>query len=313
MYRFVTKRILMLIPTLLGISFIVFTIMSLTPGDPGRLILGNTASQESVDQLNEELGFYDPFIVKYANYVKDAVTGDFGNSYRNNKPVFEEIMLKMPITIKLVIIAMTIGICIGIPIGILSAVKQYSTADYMSTFLALFIASIPTFWLGFMCIIVFSLNLKILPSSGIETWKGYIMPSIILGIGQGAMIIRLTRSSMLEVIRQDFIRTARAKGVYENLVIYRHALQNALIPIVTVIGMSFARGLGGTILIETVFGLPGVGTLLVTAIRMKDIPLVMGGVLLLAMIFSLCNLAVDLIYGFIDPRIKSQYSSSKGV
>lgn len=311
MHRYVIKRILMLIPILLGISFIVFFIMSLTPGDPGRLILGNMASQESVNQLNDELGYNDPFFTKYFSYVSNAVKGDFGSTYRTNQPVVVSIQRRLPVTIRLVLFAMTIGICIGVPIGILSAIKQYSIADYLSTFMALFIASIPAFWLGFMSIIVFALKLGWLPSSGIETWKGYIMPSVILGIAQSAMLIRLTRSSMLEVIRQDYIRTARAKGVYENLVIYSHALRNALIPIVTVIGMSFAHGLGGTVLIETVFGLPGVGTLLVEAIRMKDLPLVMGGVLFLAMAFSITNLAVDLIYGFLDPRIKAQYSRSR--
>ncbi|HEX2979712.1 MAG TPA: ABC transporter permease [Anaerolineaceae bacterium] len=311
MYRFIAKRILIMIPIILGVSFIIFAILSLTPGDPGRLILGNNASQEAVDQMNEQLGFYDPFLVKYLRYVGNALQGDFGRTYRTNEPVFAEILLRLPVTLKLVSLAILIGILFGMPIGIMSAIKQYSLGDYVSTFMALFFASIPSFWLGFMAIIIFSLNLKILPSSGIESWKGYILPSLVLGFGQSAVLIRLTRSSMLEVIRQDYIRTARAKGVYENLVIYKHALLNALIPIVTVIGMSFASGLGGTILIETVFGIPGVGLLLVEAIRMKDIPLVMGGVLLLAVIFSLTNLLVDLLYGFLDPRIRSMYVAHK--
>ncbi len=308
MYKYVIKRILLMIPILLGITLIVFFIMSLTPGDPGRMILGQGATQEAVDKLNDEFGFYDPLPLKFGNYIIDILKGDFGVSYRTQRPVFDDLMVRLPTTLKLVILSLLIGTIIGIPIGILSAVKQYSALDVFSTFFALLIASIPTFWLGFMLIILFSLNLEILPSTGLESWKGYIMPVGIMAIGQAASLIRLTRSSMLEVIRQDYIRTARAKGVYEKIIVFKHSLRNALIPIVTVVGMSFARGLGGTLIIEKVFAIQGVGTFMFDAIGTKDIPVVMAGVIFLAAIFSLCNLIVDLLYGYLDPRIKAQYS-----
>lgn len=308
MQKYVLKRLLLIVPILLGVSIIVFLILNLTPGDPGRIILGPTATQEAVDTLNEKYGFYDPLPVKFFNYIKDAVMGDFGESYRSGQPVFEEIMKRMPITLRLLILSLFLGTLIGIPIGILSAVKQYSTLDITSSVFAMAIASIPSFWLGFMCILLFSVKLKMLPVSGLESWTGYILPVGIMAIGQVATMIRLTRSSMLDVVRLDYVRTARAKGVVEKRVIFVHALRNALIPIVTVIGTSFARGVGGTILIETVFGIQGVGTLMLDAINNKDIPVVMGGVLFLSAVFALCNLGVDLLYGFLDPRIKAQYA-----
>lgn len=309
MIRFIFKRILMMIPILLGVAFIIFTITSLTPGDPGTLILGPYADQASIDALNEKLGFNDPFPLRFAKYVIKAVTGDFGVSYRTSRPVFEDIFAKMPLTLRLVLISQIFSVFVGIPLGVMSAVKQYSALDFATTFLSLLFASIPSFWLAFMAIMQFSVKLKWFPVSGAEDMRGFVLPCLILGLSGAATLARLVRSTMLEVIRQDYITTARAKGTKERLVIFAHALRNALIPIVTVIGIGFAAGLGGSVLIETVFGLPGVGSVMVTAIQMKDIPVVMAGVLLLAAIFSITNLLVDLLYGFIDPRIKAKYKN----
>lgn len=308
MGKFILKRLLLMIPILLGVAFIIFSIMSLTPGDPGTLLLGMDAEPEAIRALNEKLGYYDPFFVKFFDYLKGVLVGDFGTSYRTGYPVFEEIFPKLPATITLVLFANAISLLIGIPLGILSAVKQYSLADILTTAFSLLLASIPAFWLGFMAILTFSLKLKYLPSSGIDSWKGFIMPCAIMGLAGAAGLARLVRSMMLEVIRQDYIRTARAKGVYERFVIFKHALRNALIPIVTVVGMGFARGLGGSLIIETVFGISGIGTAMIIAITTKDIPVAMAGVLMLASIFSVTNLLVDITYGFLDPRIKSQYA-----
>jgi len=306
--RYILKRLLLLIPILLGVTFIVFTIMSLTPGDPGRLILGQKVPQAAVDQLNHELGFDKPFLIRYVNYIVDAVQGDFGKSYRTSRPVFDEIFSRFPTTLKLALLGVITSVILGIPIGILSAVKQYSALDIISTVAAMLMSAIPSFWLGLMMIIFFSLKLGWLPSNGIGTWAHYVMPTLTLGVPSAASIIRLTRATMLETIRQDYIRTARAKGATEKIVIWKHALKNALLPVITVVGMSFGGLLGGTILIESVFSMPGVGMLMLNAIRMKDIPQVMATVILLAAPFCVIMLFVDILYAYIDPRLRARYS-----
>lgn len=307
MYKYVIKRLLLLIPILLGVTFIVFAIMDMTPGTPGRLILGQAAKQEAVDKLNDELGYNRPFLVRFVDYVSKAVRGDFGTSYMTQKPVFQEIFTRFPTTLKLAVLGVVCSAIVGIPLGILSAVKQYSGIDIISTTGALFMAAIPGFWLGLMLIIAFSLELGWLPSNGIGSWQHYVLPTITLTLPGAAGILRMTRSTMLETIRQDYVRTARAKGATEKIVIWRHALKNALLPVVTSLGMKFGAMLGGTILTETVFAMSGLGTFTVTAIRMKDIPEVMASVIFLAFLFCIIILIVDLIYAFIDPRIKAQY------
>lgn len=307
MHKYVGRRLILLIPILLGVTFIVFSIMALTPGDPARLILGQNAPQDAVDQLNHELGFDRPFLVRYVNYIKNAVQGDFGKSYRTDRPVFEEIFSRFPTTLKLAISGVMVAIMIGIPLGILSAVKQYSAMDLISTVSAMFMAAIPGFWLALMLILLFSLKLGLLPSNGIGSIKHYIMPTITLSLVSAAGLLRLTRTTMLETIRQDYIRTARSKGAEERIVIWKHALKNALLPVITVVGMNFGALLGGTILIEHVFAMPGLGTLVITAIRMKDVPQVMAAVLFLATLFCVIMLAVDILYAYIDPRIKARY------
>lgn len=311
MYRYVLKRLVLLIPIILGVTFIVFLIMALTPGDPGSLILGTSAPKDAIDKLNHELGFDKPFFSRFFSYISNALHGDFGKSYRTNKPVFDEIFARFPTTLMLAALGIMVSVIIGIPLGILSAVKQYSKLDIISTMIAMLMNAIPGFWLGLMLMIVFSLQLGILPSNGVETISGYILPTITLGVPSAAGIIRLTRSTMLETIRQDYIRTARAKGASEKKIIWKHALRNALMPVITVVGMDFGALLGGTILIESIFSIPGLGTLLLTAIRMKDIPQVMAAVIFLATLFCVIMLIVDLIYAYIDPRLRSRYVSCR--
>ena len=307
MYRYIVRRLLMLIPVMLGVSFIVFTIMYFTPGDPAKIILGERAPAAEVAALRTQMGLDDPFLVQFFNFIKNAVQGDFGRSLVTKRPVAEELFARFPATIQLAGSAVLIAVAIGIPVGILSAIKQYSVFDGVAMTLALVGVSMPNFWQGLMMIILFSVYLRWLPSSGYGTLRHLIMPAITLGTSSAALITRMTRSSMLEVVRQDYIRTARAKGLDESVVINRHALKNALIPVVTVIGLQFGYLLGGAVLTETVFSWPGVGRMMVDAIRQKDFPVVQAGVLLLALSFSLVNLLVDILYAYIDPRIKAQY------
>ncbi len=308
MHKYVIKRLLMLIPVILGVSFLVFFIMSMSPGDPARTILGENAPQESVDALREELGLNDPVIVQYVNYMKDLLHGDLGESYKSGRPVLGEIVSRFPATLKLAFWGMVFAVTLSIPIGIISATKQYSMIDSISMVFALLGVATPNFWLGLMLIIAFSLNLRWFPSGGMEAgWRSLVLPVITLGTGCMANITRTTRSSMLEVIRQDYIRTAKAKGVSHNKVINRHALKNALIPVVTVIGLQFGSLLGGAVLTEAVFSWPGVGTFLVNSIKAKDTPAVLGCVIVFSICFSIVNLCVDLLYAYIDPRIKSKY------
>jgi peptide/nickel transport system permease protein len=302
--KYISKRIIYLIPVLIGIVFLVFTIMYFSPGDPAKLILGDRAPEEQVAALRHELGLDLPYYQQLFNYIKNAIHGDFGNSYQLRMPVWDIIKLRFPLTLQLTTFTMLIAVLIGVPVGILSAVKQYSVIDAFSVIFALLMASIPAFWLGMLLMLLFSLNLGWLPSSGYEGVKWLILPSITLGFINCATIMRMTRSSMLEVVRQDFIRTARAKGATEKRVIFRHALKNAIIPVITVVGTAFGSSLGGAVVTETVFGLPGMGTQIITAIRQKDNPVVLASVIVIALAFSLVNLIVDILYTYVDPRIR---------
>ena len=305
MLKLIVKRILMLIPVILGIVFIVFTIMEFTPGDPARLILGEMAPQDQVDILREQMGLNEPFLVRYFNYIVNIAQGNFGRSYLSNIPVHEKIWALFPNTLMLASSGMMLSVLIGMPIGIISAVKQYTVVDSASIIFALLAASIPTFWLALMLIIFFSLNLGWFPSSGFSSLKHMVLPTITLAAYSAAAIMRMTRSSMLEVIRQDFIRTARAKGAREKRVIMKHALKNSIIPVITVVGVNFGLLLGGAVTTEMIFAIPGLGPAMVTAIRTKDNPVVLASVILIAVAFSIVNLIVDIIYSFIDPRIRS--------
>lgn len=307
MHKYILRRVLLLIPVMLGVSFVVFTIMFFTPGDPAKIMLGERAPAEEVALLRTQMGLDDPFIVQFFNFVKNAVQGDLGRSLVTKRAVAAEIWSRFPATLQLSAAAVLIAVLMGIPIGIISATKQYSTFDMVSMVIALLGVSMPNFWQGMMMILLFSITFRVLPSSGYGTLSHLIMPAATIGTSAAAVITRMTRSSMLEVVRQDYIRTARAKGLSERVVINRHALKNALIPIVTVIGLQFGYLLGGAVLTESIFSWPGVGRFMVDAIRAKDFPSVQGGVLMLALTFSIVNLAVDILYAYIDPRIKAQY------
>lgn len=308
MIKYVVKRLLLLIPVILGVLLIVFSIMNLTPSSPGRLILGIQASEEDVAKLDHDLGYDKPFAVRFTDYVVNALKGDFGKSYRTSRPVAEEINNRFPTTLRLAILAVITSVLIGVPLGVLSAVKQYSFLDLISTVTAMFMASVPGFWLGLMMMLLFSLKLGWTPVSGAESWSSYILPTLTLAIPSSASLLRLTRSTMLETIRQDYIRTARAKGVKEGHVIFRHALKNALLPLITSVGMHFGGLLGGTVLIESVFSFPGLGSKMLSAIRDKDVPMVTGCTVFLAVLFCLIMLVVDLLYAYVDPRVKARYS-----
>lgn len=308
MYKYVIKRLLFTIPVLFGAIFLVFTIMHLTPGDPGRLILGITAKQADIDALNHQLGVDQPFFVQFFNYIKDMLTQfDFGTSYRTGLPVFDEILARFPNTFWLALWSMILSSVVGIALGIVSAVKQYSVLDNTLTTLAMLFSAVPGFWLGLMLMLIFALQLGLLPSNGISDWTGYILPVVTLSLGGAATQMRLTRSTMLETIRQDYIRTAKSKGAPEKTVIWKHALKNALLPVITAMGMNFGASLGGAVIIETVFGVPGLGMLIVNSIRQKDTPTVMAATLFLAVLFCLVMLVVDILYAYIDPRIKAKY------
>ena len=300
----------MMLPVLLGISFVIFTMMYFTPGDPARMLLGERAEESVVEELREEMGLNEPFLVRYGTYIKGIVTeGDFGISYSTKRPVLEEILDRFPTTLLLATLSITLALLIGIVAGVIAATKQYSIFDNLATGLSILGVSMPTFWQGLMLIIVFAVWLRWLPASGFSGPRYWILPVLAIGPSTASTIMRMTRSSMLEVLRQDYIRTARAKGQTERVVIVKHALKNALIPIITVAGLSFGGLLGGAVMAETIFSIPGLGKMMVDAINARNYPVVQGGVLFVAIVVSLVNLAVDLLYAFIDPRIKSQYKT----
>ena len=308
MYKYIAKRLLMLIPVIMGVSFVVFFIMALAPGDTAKAILGEDATPEAIEAFNEKHGLNDPVPVRYVNYMLDLLHGDLGESYKSGRPVFSEIMARFPATLELSFWGMVLAVGVAIPVGIISATRQYSLMDSVTTVIALICTAIPNFWLGLMLIITFSLNLRILPSGGnTQGVSSLILPVITLATACLANITRTTRSSMLEVIRQDYIRTAKAKGVPQKKVINKHALKNALIPVVTVIGLQFGSLLGGAVLTESVFSWPGVGTFLINSIKAKDTPAVLGCVIIFSICFSIVNLVVDILYAYIDPRIKAKY------
>jgi peptide/nickel transport system permease protein len=306
----ITRRFFELLLLLIGISFLVFGSMHIAPGDPASIIGGPTASESDIAAIRDNLGLNDPFLVQYWDYLKGVFQGDFGYSYQTKQSVSEAIAVRFPNTLNLAIASMIVAVVIGLIAGIISALKQNSWLDVSSTVVALAGISIPNFWLGTILILVFAVNLQVLPVGGldapfwtIEGMKQLILPAITLGTGSAAMIARMSRSSMLEVIRADYIRTARAKGLKEKTIIWIHALKNSMIPVITVIGLNFGFLLGGTIITEQVFAINGVGRLMIDAIAARDFPMVQGSVLLVATLFVLVNLLVDIIYVFIDPRI----------
>ena len=309
MRRYIIKRLLLIIPILIGVSFIVYGILSMTPGDPGTSILGSSATQEQIDALNHDLGYDRPFVVRYVDYMYKLIFRmDMGESYRSGTAVWDDIMKKAAVSIRIAVNGMLCATIIGIPLGILSAVKQYSFLDFSTTTLSMILAAIPSFWLGMLLMYCFALKLGWFPSSGIDTWRHYILPMFAIGLPYAAYELRFTRSTMLEAIRQDYVRTCRAKGGEERVVIWKHALKNALLPVITVTGNNFGGLLGGAMITETVYSIPGLGIMLVNAIKTKDIPVAMGTTLFLAGFFCLIMVVVDLLYALVDPRIKAKYS-----
>lgn len=308
MVKYVVKRILILIPIMFAVSFIVYGILYLTPSDPARLMLGASAPESALEQLREELGLNEPFLVQYLNYMKGVLHGDFGVSYRSQQSVFLEIRARLPVTLKLAVSSIVVVTVVGLLLGVLSAVKQYKFIDKFLTVFSMCAASVPSFWLGLMLMLLFASRLGWLPSYGItDGWRSYVMPVIALSLPSLAEVIRMTRSAMLDTINQDYVRTARAKGRQEKGVIFGHALKNALMPVITVIGSNFGSLLGGSVVTETVFSLPGLGNMIVSSIRTKDVPQVMAGTLVIASMFCLILLVVDVAYTFIDPRIRTSY------
>ena len=306
MLKFIGKRLLWLIPICLGVSLIIFAIIDLTPGNPARLLLGESATEDAVAELEEELGLNKPFFTRYLDWVSGVFTGDFGISYRTREPVFDEVMARLPRTVKLAFLTSVLSVLFSIPLGILSAVKRGSALDNVSLVVSLILTSAPAFLVGLVFILIFCLWLGWFPATGVSTWKGYVLPGIAAALNYSAALQRMMRSSMLETIRSDFIRTARAKGCKEMRVIMHHALGNAILPVITLIGINFGWQLGGTIIIEQLFSIPGLGTLLLTSVNYKDAPQVMTSCVLVAILAALINLAVDIAYAYIDPRVKAQ-------
>jgi peptide/nickel transport system permease protein len=313
MYRFVIKRVLFLIPTILGVIFIILLTMNFTPGDPARALLGESAPQADVAALNHELGYDLPFTKKYVNYVKNMVVHqDFGTSYFTKQSVFDEIWPRYLVTIKLAFLGVFLAAVMGIPLGIYAAVRQYSLWDTIPSLMAFLLAAVPAFVLGMIFLFFFSLKLNWLPSYGMDTWQNYIMPGLAISIPPAAMNLRFTKSSMLESIRQDYVRTARAKGASERVVIWKHALKNALLPVITNIGLSLGSLIAGAVVAEKLFSIPGIGSLIVDRISYKDEPVIIAGTILIAICFTIVMLIVDLIYAWIDPRIRAKYTRTKG-
>lgn len=312
MYKYIAKRILMMIPVVIGVSLLVFTVLKLAPGDVARIVAGSEADDATVEEIRHELGLDRSYPEQYVRYMLGVVRGDMGESYITGKDVFTEIKGRIPTTFTLAFFGMLVSIVIGIPLGILSATKQYSVLDNFATVFALIGVSMPNFWMGLMFILFFSLWLGWLPSGGDGTIRGFIMPALVNGIGAVANLMRTTRSSMLDVIRQDYIRTARAKGVAERATIWRHAFRNALLPLITISGTTMGALLGGAVAMEKVFVIPGLGTLVQDALNRNDAPLVIGAITLMAFTFMMIMLVVDLLYAAVDPRIRAKYSGGRG-
>lgn len=311
MVRYILKRLLMLIPILVGVIIIIFTLKVITPGDPVDSLLDTNATEQQREDKREELGLNDPILVQFGNYIKGVIKGDLGNSYKTNSPVIQEIMPRLKVSLVLCIGSVILGLLIGLPLGVISALKKYTWIDSLVLTISMAFTSIPNFCIALVFIYIFSVILNLLPSSGITDIRGYILPMVVTGLGSMSSYTRITRSSMLEVLGQDYIRTARAKGQKESKITISHALRNSLIPIAASVGNQFGIQVGGALIIETVFGLPGVGKYVADAILARDYPSILGGVLILALLCTIINLIVDLSYMVIDPRLKQSLISSK--
>ena len=311
MLRYIGRRLLRLIPILLAVIVIIFTINFCTPGSPAISILGGSATPEKLAEVEHEMGLDRPYFVQLGEYLWNIITKfDFGTSYSFKRPVMEVIGERIGVTCLLGFLSVIVTVIIGIPIGIIAAVKQNRPVDYIATTIAVVLAALPSFWLGLMLILLFSVNLKVLPISGLGTPAHWILPVFTVAAFPLANIVRMTRSSMLEVIRQDYVRTARAKGLPQREVLAKHVLPNGMIPVATTVGMMLGLSMTGTIIVETIFNIPGLGTLLNTSINMYDYNLTQGIVVVCAVIICCANLLTDIVYAFLDPRIKALYTNS---
>ncbi len=308
MHRYIIKRLIMLIPVLLGVAFIIFAIMNVAEGDPVYSVAGPDATEEELDVLREEMGLNGSLIERYFRYIGKLLRGNLGTSYISQMDVMQLYLQRLPNTLRLASLAMVVAVLMSVPLGIIAAVNQNSWKDTLAMILALIGLSMPNFWLGLLLMLLFSLKLGWFPSGGSEGALSVVLPAITVGVGLAALLTRTTRSSMLDVLRQDYLRTARAKGVSERKVVMHHALRNALIPIITIFGVQFSNVLGGSVLAETVFAWPGVGRLVVDAIDQRDIPTVTGALIMTTMLVTVVNLVVDIVYAYVDPRIKAQYT-----
>lgn len=312
MTQYVARRVLAIVPVLFGISVLVFVLVHLIPGDVAQILLGTQATQEQIETLRRTYGLDRPLPLQYADWLSHVVRGDFGVSLRTSRPVLPDLVSRFGVTVQLTSLSMVIALLVAIPLGVASAANRGRRSDAISRVVALLGLSIPNFWLGTMLILFVSVVLKWLPPPGFVSlldnpWlaiQTLILPSLALGTAVAAFIMRMVRSSLLEVLRQDYIRTAHAKGLGEQVVLYRHALKNAFIPVLTVIGVQIGYLLGGAVIIESIFSLPGMGRFLLDSINNRDYSIVQGGVLFIALIFSVVNLLVDLVYGWLDPRIR---------
>ena len=304
MLSYLIKRLLSTIPVLIGISLLLFFMLRMLPGDPAQVLAGQMATPEEIENIRHQLGLDRPIYEQYVAYLSRLARFDLGRSARTQNPVTQEIWARLPNTLLLAVVAITLACLFGIPAGIISAVRPYSWIDYLVTTSALFGMSMPVFWLGLMLVVVFSVILKWLPAGGTGSWQNVILPSVTLAAFVVAFIARMTRSTMLETLSQDFTTTARSKGLQERVVVIKHAFKNAMIPIITVVGLQFGLLLGGAVLTETVFAWPGVGRLIVDSILARDYPVIQGAILVFGLLYIMVNLVVDLIYALVDPRIR---------
>ena len=307
MPKYILKRILILIPTIIGVSFVVFFLLYLSPGDAALASAGPNAPKETVEILRNKMGLNDPFLIQYGRFLKNLIFHfDLGTSYQSKTPVIEKILRVFPNTLKLAGVSLIFAIISGIILGIIAGINKNNIIDSLISFAGMIGLAMPIFWSGLLLIIIFSSKLKLLPASGFSSWRHMILPVLALGLQTSSSIMRMTRSSMIEVLDKDYIRTARAKGLKKSRIIFIHALKNAIIPIITTIGLQAGGLLGGSILTETVFSISGIGRLMVDSVKTRDYPVILGGVMFIALVYSIISIIVDILYGFLNPQIKME-------
>lgn len=307
MPKYILKRILILIPTIIGVSFVVFSLLYLSPGDAALASAGPNAPKETVEILRDKMGLNDPFLIQYGRFLKNLIFHfDLGTSYQSKTPVIEKILRVFPNTLKLAGVSLIFAIISGIILGIIAGINKNNIIDSLISFAGMIGLAMPIFWSGLLLIIIFSSKLKLLPASGFSSWRHMILPVLALGLQTSSSIMRMTRSSMIEVLDKDYIRTARAKGLKKSRIIFIHALKNAMIPIITTIGLQAGGLLGGSILTETVFSISGIGRLMVDSVKTRDYPVILGGVMFIAFVYSIISIIVDILYGFLNPQIKME-------